>query len=121
MFGVFETPPDLNVFTQSKLIIMKQQFIKLQEFCIDTQVTAVNPIVRVNSNGYLFITFLRDEEAENIYLSKKLNEVYTEKQDIRSELRNMFITHSVNAEGELRTKLCERGESEYVDVSELFG
>lgn len=89
-------------------------------YCGDTGVTAVNPVVRVNTNNYPFITILRGEEAENIYFSKKASALVDAGQDIKSLLKDLYLVETTNASGDIRLKLSFRGDSQYVDIDELF-
>ncbi len=63
-------------------------------------------IVRVNQNGYPFVTLLtEDGDAENLYLSKRLAEGAVEG-DSPSKYKDCVVKEVTNAAGELRLKLC---------------
>lgn len=92
----------------------------LKSYVANTGVTDINPFVRTNENNYPFITILRDGEAENIYFSKKAASQVDAGMDIRDQLKEMYVVETINASGESRTKLSFRGDSQYVDVADLF-
>lgn len=92
----------------------------LKSYCTGTGVTAINPLVRTNANGYPFITILRGDVAENLYFSKKASAEVDLGMDIKAQLPELYVVETINAAGESRTKLSFRGESSYVDVADLF-
>jgi hypothetical protein len=64
----------------------------------------VIPAIRVNSNGYPFLTFTTaDNKATNVYFSKSM-QVTAGPIDI-AFLRGLKACETANAEGELRWKL----------------
>ena len=83
----------------------------IKEFVKDNGFTTIANTVRKNRNGYPFITFINDDnEAENIYFSKKASEGLEEGQPVNKELfKDLYIAETENAEGEKRMKLCKGG------------
>lgn len=70
--------------------------------------------VRVNANGYLFVTLLsrtNPNHTENIYFSKRFQEEggYKPGQDLRKD--ELFITEADNSKGEPRLKLTDKNTS----------
>jgi len=91
-----------------------------KQYASSTGVTSVNPVVRVNTNNYPFITVLRgtgDDSAENIYFSIKASSQVVEGQKITSE--GLYVVETVNVKGEARTKLSFESDSPYIDASEF--
>ena len=78
------------------------------------------PAVRINTNGYPFITFINEKnEAENIYFSKSAAEQVAEGTPVdKSLLARHQIGITTNAEGEERIKLISN--SERVDLFSLL-
>jgi len=89
------------------------------EFCQENGVTAVHGAVRVNTNNYPFITVLRGNDAENIYFSKNASNEVSEGSDVTSIAKQLFVTETVNAAGESRTKLSFN-KGNYIDIADLF-
>ena len=78
------------------------------------------PAVRINTNGYPFITFIDSNNvAENIYFSKSAAEQVAEGTPVdKSLLARHQIGITTNAEGEERIKLISN--SERVDLFSLL-
>ena len=101
----------------------------VKAFCSDNEVTNVSK-VRINTNGYPFITFLykaidpatNKNKAENIYFSKGLaEELSPQAGDAPSILVGKNIIELVNDEtGEVRKKISRSGSTDYVSVDDLF-
>ena len=89
------------------------------EFCKENGVTSVHGAVRVNTNNYPFITVLRGNDAENIYFSKNASNEVSEGSDVTSIAKQLFVTETVNAAGESRTKLSFN-KGNYIDIADLF-
>tara|TARA_R110000822_G_scaffold82509_7_gene195165 strand:+ start:255 stop:578 length:324 start_codon:yes stop_codon:yes gene_type:complete len=96
----------------------------------NTGVTSVNPLVRVNANGYPFLSVLRgtgDDSCENILFSIKasaklyadLPEGVTSPLGVKISSKGLYIVQTINAKGEARTKLSFEGDSNYIDASEF--
>lgn len=94
--------------------------IPLKTWCADNGITAVHQSVRENTNSYPYVTFLRGEDAENIYFSIKGAEKVSAGQAVKSIAKDLYIVPTTNASGEERLKLSFNGESTYHDISELF-
>ncbi len=77
-------------------------------------------IVRVNTNGYPFVTLLtEDGDAENLYLSKNLA-ASASQGDNPAKFKDCTVKSVTNAAGEERLKLCSAIDlQEYVSVDDL--
>lgn len=77
------------------------EFIKAKSF------VEVNNSVRVNSNGYPFVTFINaGNVAENIYFSKASSAGLKQGDVVSIDmLANYRIAETSNADGKVRTKL----------------
>lgn len=78
------------------------------------------PAVRINTNGYPFITFIDSNNvAENIYFSKSASEAVAEGTPVDKALLSRHqIGITTNAEGQERIKLISN--SERVDLFSLL-
>ena len=78
--------------------------------------------VRVNANGFLFLTFISAANvAENVYFSKAATEQFAEGQVVaKGFFSNLMIWEGTNAAGEQRTKIALKGESLRIDLEDLF-
>jgi hypothetical protein len=99
--------------------------LSISEFAKQQGIVGVNPIVKLNVNGYPFITFLtgeRDSEGkaivQNVWFSKEASSRVAEGVDISAELKNMSVVETTNEAGELRLKLAY---VKYVDLNALLG
>jgi hypothetical protein len=99
-------------------------------YATGTGITSVNPSIRVNANGYPFITVLRgtgDDSAENIYFSIKASaKLYADlPEDVKTPVgikitsSGLFVVSTANVSGEARTKLSFEGDSGYIDASDF--
>lgn len=81
---------------------------------------SVAPKVRVNKNGYPYLTFIdKDNVAENIYFSKNGAALVTEGQTVDKTLLDQFqVGETTNGTGEVRMKLITN--SERVSLSAMF-
>lgn len=85
--------------------------------------------LRVNKNGYHFITLInKNGEANNLYFSKNsdgyIGANYEVGEDITSLLVKSEIVAVENADGELRHKITLQGSTDYIGANvldELFG
>ncbi len=92
----------------------------IKEFAASKSFTSVAPSVRVNTNGYPFITFIDDKNvAENVYFSKAASAKVAVGQSVDKDLMSQHqIAITRNAAGEERVKLISN--SERVSLDELF-
>ncbi len=75
--------------------------------------------IRLNTNGYPYVTFInKDNEAENVYLSKAAGEKVHEGEQVTPLLKQWQVGHTENADGEPRVKLISN--SDRVDLSSIF-
>lgn len=83
----------------------------VKEFAKSKGFVQVAPTVRVNTNGYPFVTFINSKnEAENIYLSKKAAEGVNAGTPVGDILKSHQIGHTKNEAGEARVKLISNSE-----------
>lgn len=97
--------------------------IPLKQWLADNGITSVFPSIRENTNSYPYVTFLKgsgDDSAQNIYFSVKASAQVSAGQDIKSIAKDLYVVPTENASGEARLKLSFKGDSTYMDVSELF-
>jgi hypothetical protein len=96
------------------------QVITVQEFCATNKVSALSS-VRVNENGYPFLTLLSPEfegGAQNIYFSKSVAmQVKLGTTPKELGLKDYVVATTTNAVGETRLKLSK---TQYVSVEDLF-
>lgn len=92
----------------------------VQEFAVNNQFISLVPTVRVNENGYPYITFIDvNNKAENIYFSKESSKAVAAGTVVDKQLlTNYQIGITTNAAGEKRTKLVSN--SNRVDIASLF-
>ncbi len=82
--------------------------VSVKTFCKDKGFVSVAKAVRTNKvNGYPFVTFIdSNNQAENIYFSKKASQDVTEGEIVdMSFLKKFEIFETTNAQGEIRMKL----------------
>lgn len=92
--------------------------LTLKEFVAQEGINAISN-VRVNTNGYPFVTVLRGSDAENVYFSKNASEKVDEGTTIKSIAKDLFVVSCTNAAGEDRIKLSFSGEN-YESTDSLF-
>lgn len=95
--------------------------MSVSEFCATNNLVEVAKSVRVNSNGYQFVTFIdKDNTALNLYLSKSLCEEIPEGTPIiKGFFSNKVVVETENAEGETRFKLAHK-DSQRVDLADVL-
>lgn len=78
--------------------------------------------VRVNTNGYPFVTFINtNNEAENIYFSIEAAKAVSANSEIKKGFfANLIIAETTNAAGETRIKLARAGSSSRLEADDLF-
>ena len=98
---------------------MKTESFK--SFCTVNTVSGISP-VRVNSNGYPFVTLLSDKfegGATNIYFGKKSSESVSEGMSAKDAgLSKAIIVTTENKDKETRLKLSFGGD--YTSVEDLW-
>ena len=92
----------------------------VKEFVAKKGFTQIVPVVRVNENGYPYITFIDGaNKAENIYFSKAASKAVTAGTPVDKAMLSVYqIGMTTNAAGEERIKLISN--SERVDISSLL-
>lgn len=93
---------------------------KIKDFAMARGFVQINPMVRQNTNGYPFLTFInKDNVAENIYFSKTASKSVTVGQVVTNEVaKTLQIGYTKNEAGEERIKLISN--SQRVDIADLF-
>ena len=82
--------------------------------------TQIVPKVRVNSNGYPYVTFINKANvATNIYFTVNASDTVSEGQDLRDIADDLQIVFVQNADGEDRIKLSRKSTSR-LSVEDLF-
>ena len=94
------------------------EYKTFKQYCIDTKVTSIAKVVKVNANNYAFITVLRGNVAENIYFSKNANAEVVEGMDVKSIANSLFVANTINGDGEARTKLSFKNS--YESMEDMF-
>ena len=94
----------------------------VKSFMVQNGFTQVVNHVRVNTNGFLFLTFISAANvAENVYFSKAASKRFAEGQAVaKGFFSNLRIWEGTNAAGEQRTKIALEGESLRIDLEDLF-
>ena len=94
------------------------EYKTFKQYCIDTKVTSIVKSIKSNTNGYPFITVLRNDKAENIYFSKNANAEVAEGMDVKSIANSLFVANTINGDGEARTKLSFKNS--YESMEDMF-
>lgn len=82
--------------------------------------TEIVPKVRINSNGYPYVTFINsDNVATNIYFTVNASDTVSEGQDLREIASDLQIVFVKNELGEDRIKLSRKSTSR-LTVDNLF-
>ena len=89
-----------------------------RQYCIESGVTSIAKSIKSNTNGYPFITVLRNDKAENIYFSKSASAEVTEGLATKSIANSLYVADTINGEGEARTKLSFKNS--YEDMGSMF-
>lgn len=86
--------------------------LSVKDYCKQNKLVHFHPKVRVNTNGYPYITFMDENNVgNNLYFSKKGAETFTEgKQVTMQDLKQLQIGITTNAAGEQRVKLITNSE-----------
>lgn len=96
----------------------------MKEFLMNNDIVHVNKRIGFNVNEYPFATFIdSDNNAVNIYFSKKLSSIIEENSfDDFAEVVEYIggITDYITDEGEPRQKISASGESTRYDVLGMF-
>lgn len=100
----------------------KLNTISVKEFMISAGFVEIVKTVRVNQNGYPYVTFITtSNEAENIYFSRNAAKLVDEGSVIEKGFFNPFrIAEVTNNAGEKRIKLVGMGESLRTSIEDLF-
>lgn len=107
MSNLTETKSNLKVLT-------------LKEFAAKKAFVQIVPVVRVNTSGYPYVTFVDAKNvAENIYFSKAASKAVAAGTPVDKAMLTVYqIGITTNAAGEERIKLITN--SERVDISSLL-
>lgn len=93
----------------------------IKDFVANKKFVQIVPVVRVNTNGYPFITFIdKDNVAENVYFSKRASQAVAAGTPVTKEMLAVYqIGITTNEQGEERIKLITN--SDRVELSDLLG
>lgn len=94
----------------------------VQDWMKSNGFTQVHNRVRVNTNGYPFVTFITSgNDAENIYFSKEAAKAVSLDSEIKKGFfANLIIAETTNAAGEPRIRIARAGSSSRLEVDDLF-
>ena len=94
----------------------------LRDFCSSRNFVEIHKAVRENSNGYPYLTFIDSKnKAENIYFSKSQSANFADGMLLSpSIMKDLQIATVTNAQGEERTKLVGKGESNRLNLDDLL-
>ena len=95
--------------------------MSIKQFAQANNIVEYAKTVRVNANGYLFVTFMNPaNEATNIYFSRAMSEKICAGDDVIATFKEhkCTVVETTNADGEVRLKLC--GNSERGNIEDLF-
>lgn len=103
----------------STLTTQNLKTLSLKDFCTSKGFTQVAPVVRTNTNGYPYITFIdASNKAENVYFSKTTSQGVAEGTPVdKALLSSLQVGITTNAAGEERIKLVSASR---VDISSLL-
>ncbi len=95
--------------------------VSVKKAVINKVITAISK-VRVNENGYPFVTVIKGDKASNVYFGKKSAESVAEGMVLSpDQLRNADFVHAVNEADEDRIKLSLSGSGDYTNLAAMFG
>lgn len=117
-------------------LILSTEPVSVGTFCKDNGFNRFGPVIKINKNGYPFITFLDTTttvlnaegkevaRAENVYLSKKSSEEVDEGTVVNKELLNtMQVRLTTSDSGEFKgqkiAKIFFKGEGGYESTEGL--
>jgi len=110
-----------NLMENTQAVVDRPTIMSIAEFCKSRNLTEIVPRVRVNVNGYPYVTFIDGEKnlAENIYFTQNASDTVEEDMDIRTIAKDLQIVFVVNSDGEERIKLSRKSTSR-LSVTDLF-
>jgi hypothetical protein len=96
--------------------------LSIAEFVKSKGFVEINNTIKLNSNGYPFVTFINaDNVAENVYFSKAASANVKQDEELNIEMLNNYrIANTTNADGEVRTKLVSVN-SKRINLASLLG
>lgn len=96
--------------------------VSVKDFMLSSGYVQVVKTVRVNTNGYPYVTFIDENNvAMNIYFSKNASKLVAEGSAIERGFFNPFrVAETTNASGEKRMKIVGMGEGMRLSVEDLF-
>ena len=69
-----------------------------KSWCKSNGVTSINKEIRTNTNGYPFITILRDKDAENIYFGRKSAAKVELGDSVKAIANDIYVTIAVGVD-----------------------
>jgi hypothetical protein len=97
--------------------------LSIKEFAQANNIVRYSLTIRVNANGYPFVTFVDGERnGTNIYFSKAMAEKISVGDDTLAVIKEhgCKIAILTNADGEERIKLVGNGENQHGSIEDLF-
>lgn len=109
-----------NLLENSAAVNSRPTTMSVVEFCKSNDLTEIVPKIRVNANGYPYVTFINsDNVATNIYFTVNASDTVSEGQDLREIAHDLQIVFVKNELGEDRIKLSRKSTSR-LTVDNLF-
>lgn len=109
-----------NLVENTAAVTTAPTIMSIADFCKSRKLTEIVPKVRMNANGYPYVTFINaDNVAENIYFTKNASGTVEEDMDLRIIAKDLQIVFVVNSDGEERVKLSRKSTSR-LSIEDLF-
>jgi hypothetical protein len=110
-----------NLTENTAAVKTAPKVMSIADFCRSRNLTEIVPKVRVNVNGYPYVTFIDGEKnlAENIYFTQNASDTVEEDMDLRIIAKDLQIVFVVNSDGEERIKLSRKSTSR-LSIDDLF-
>jgi hypothetical protein len=109
-----------NLLENSAAVNTRPTTMSVVEFCKSQNLTEIVPKIRINANGYPYVTFINsDNVATNIYFTVNASDTVSEGQDLREIAHDLQIVFVKNELGEDRIKLSRKSTSR-LTVDNLF-
>jgi len=101
--------------------------ISLKKLVQDKVVTNISSL-RVNINGYPYVTMLVGNKSQNVYFGQKtaelVSDTFSEGDSILAFLADAEVIETLNEKGEIRFKLSKNAGSDYASetvMADIFG
>ncbi len=81
-----------NLLENSAAVNTRPTTMSVVEFCKSQNLTEIVPKIRINANGYPYVTFINsDNVATNIYFTVNASDTVSEGQDLREIAHDLQI------------------------------